>query len=98
MFAAEHGSWNRSNRTGYEVIRVPVKDGHATGEFADFITGFVTTDGKVWGRPVGVAVATDGSLFVTDDGSQSIWRVSYGEVQRGSQLALAASSRLSRLK
>jgi glucose/arabinose dehydrogenase len=76
-FAAEHGSWNRANRTGYEVVRVPLKDGHATGEFEDFITGFVTKDGKVWGRPVGVAVAPDGSLLVTDDGSKSIWRVSY---------------------
>jgi glucose/arabinose dehydrogenase len=77
MFAAEHGSWNRANRTGYEVIRVPLKDGHATGEFEDFLTGFVLPDGKTWGRPVAVAVARDGSLLVTDDGSQSIWHVSY---------------------
>jgi glucose/arabinose dehydrogenase len=77
LFAAEHGSWNRANRTGYEVIHVPLKDGRASGEFEDFLTGFVTADGQVWGRPVGVAVAQDGSLFVTDDGSQSIWRVSY---------------------
>jgi glucose/arabinose dehydrogenase len=76
-FAAEHGSWNRSNRAGYEVIRVPMKDGHATGEYEDFLTGFVRADGKVWGRPVGVTVARDGSLFVTDDGSGSIWHVSY---------------------
>jgi glucose/arabinose dehydrogenase len=78
IFAAEHGSWNKSNRTGYEVIRVPLKDGHANGEYEDFLTGFVTADGQVWGRPVGVAFATDGSLLVTDDGSNSIWRVSYG--------------------
>ena len=78
VFAAEHGSWNKSGRTGYEVIRVPLKNGHATGEYEDFLTGFVTSDGQVWGRPVGVAVATDGSLLVTDDGSNSIWRVSYG--------------------
>ena len=77
LFAAEHGSWNRADRTGYEVIRVPLKDGHATGEFEDFLTGFVTADGQVWGRPVGVAAGQDGSLLVTDDGSQSIWRVSY---------------------
>lgn len=76
-FAAEHGSWNRSRRAGYEVIRVPMHDGHATGEFEDFLTGFTTPDGHVWGRPVGVAVGTDGSLFVTDDGSGSIWHVSY---------------------
>ena len=77
IFAAEHGSWNRRIRTGYEVIAVPVRNGRATGEYEDFLTGFVTSDGKVWGRPVGVAVAQDGSLMVTDDGSESLWRVSY---------------------
>jgi len=77
IFAAEHGSWNRSSRTGYEVIRVPLDNGHAKGEYEDFITGFVNSDGTVWGRPVGVAVASDGSLMVTDDSSKSIWRVSY---------------------
>jgi glucose/arabinose dehydrogenase len=77
IFAAEHGSWNRAKRTGYEVIRIPVKNGHATGEYEDFLTGFVTDKGEVWGRPVGVAVAKDGALFVSDDGSQSIWRVSW---------------------
>ena len=76
IFAAQHGSWNRAIRTGYEVIRAPMKNGHATGEYEDFLTGFVTADGKVWGRPVGVTVAPDGSLLVTDDGSKSIWRVS----------------------
>jgi glucose/arabinose dehydrogenase len=76
-FAAEHGSWNRHRRTGYEVIRIPMKDGHATGEYEDFLTGFVTTSGDVWGRPVGVTVGQDGSLFVTDDGSGSIWHVTY---------------------
>jgi glucose/arabinose dehydrogenase len=79
IFAAEHGSWNRSVRTGYEVILVPVRNGKATGEYEDFVTGFVTPDGNVWGRPVGVAVAPDGSLIVTDDGSNSIWRVSYAK-------------------
>jgi glucose/arabinose dehydrogenase len=77
IFASEHGSWNRAIRAGYEVIRVPLKDGHATGEFEDFLTGFVTADGQVWGRPVGVAVVPDGSLIVSDDGSNSLWRVSY---------------------
>ena len=78
IFAAEHGSWNKAVRTGYEVIRVPLHaTGQATGEYQDFLTGFVTSDGNVWGRPVGVATASDGSLFVTDDGSNSIWRVSY---------------------
>ena len=77
IFAAEHGSWNRAKRTGYKVIFVPAPNGKATGEYDDFLTGFVTKDGKVWGRPVGVTVGSDGSLYVTDDGSDSIWRVSY---------------------
>lgn len=76
-FAAEHGSWNRANRGGYEVIRIPLKHGVATGEYEDFLTGFVTKDGQVWGRPVGVAVGHDGALYVTDDGSRSVWRVTY---------------------
>jgi glucose/arabinose dehydrogenase len=77
IFAAEHGSWNKAVRTGYEVVRVPLHgDGHATGEYQDFLTGFVLPDGKVWGRPVGVTVAPDGSLLVSDDGSNSVWRVS----------------------
>jgi glucose/arabinose dehydrogenase len=78
LFASEHGSWNKSVRVGYEVIRVPLHGtGHATGEYEDFLTGFVLPDGKVWGRPVGITVAPDGSLLVSDDGSNSIWRVSY---------------------
>ncbi len=76
-FAAEHGSWNRAKRSGYEVIRIPMRNGKATGEYEDFLTGFVTADGKVWGRPVGVTVGGDGSLFVTDDGSRSVWHVTY---------------------
>jgi glucose/arabinose dehydrogenase len=76
-FAAEHGSWNRANRAGYEVISIPMHNGHADGSYEDFLTGFVTKDGKVWGRPVGVAIAKDGSIFVTDDGSRSVWHVSY---------------------
>ena len=75
-FAAEHGSWNRNLRTGYKVIRVPFKaDGTAIGSYEDFLTGFVTDEGYPWGRPVGVAVDRDGSLLVSDDGSNTIWRV-----------------------
>ncbi len=78
IFASEHGSWNRSIRVGYELIRIPLhQTGHASGEYEDFMTGFVVDEGHVWGRPVGVTVAPDGSLLVTDDGSNSIWRVSY---------------------
>lgn len=78
IFAAEHGSWNRSVRAGYELIRVPLhQTGSASGDYEDFMTGFVVDNEHVWGRPVGVAVAPDGSLLVTDDGSKSIWRISY---------------------
>jgi glucose/arabinose dehydrogenase len=78
MFAAEHGSWNRSTRTGYKVIRVRMKDGVPTGEYDDFLTGFVVDSRSVWGRPVGVAVAHDGALLVTEDGNDTLWRVTYG--------------------
>jgi glucose/arabinose dehydrogenase len=78
IFASEHGSWNKAVRVGYEVIRVPLhQTGDASGEYEDFLTGFVLPDGNVWGRPVGLTVAQDGSLLVSDDGSNSIWRVSY---------------------
>jgi glucose/arabinose dehydrogenase len=77
IFASEHGSWNRSVRTGYEVIRVPLVNGKATGVYEEFLTGFVTPNGDAWGRPVGVATAPDGSLLVSDDVSKTIWRVSY---------------------
>jgi glucose/arabinose dehydrogenase len=76
-FAAEHGSWNREKRTGYEVIRIPLHDGTADGSYEDFLTGFVVDDNSAWGRPVGVAVAKDGSMFVTDDGSRSVWHITY---------------------
>jgi glucose/arabinose dehydrogenase/mono/diheme cytochrome c family protein len=78
LFAAEHGSWNRGVRVGYELIRAPLhQTGHASGEYEDFLTGFVVDNGHVWGRPVAVATAQDGSLLVTDDGSGSIWRITY---------------------
>lgn len=76
-FAAEHGSWNRARRTGYKIVRVPTRNGRATGEYQDFVTGFVTPDGDVWGRPVGVTEARDGSLLFSDDGGGIVWRVRY---------------------
>ncbi|MCC8939142.1 sorbosone dehydrogenase family protein [Bradyrhizobium sp. Arg68] len=76
-FAAEHGSWNRSRRTGYKVIRIRLKDGVPTGEYEDFVTGFVIGDNEVWGRPVGVTVANDGALLVSEDGNGTIWRISH---------------------
>ncbi|MEJ0000869.1 MAG: PQQ-dependent sugar dehydrogenase [Verrucomicrobiota bacterium] len=77
IFAAEHGSFNRHNRTGYKVIRVRLKNGVPTGEYDDFLTGFVVDDTSAWGRPVGVAVAHDGALLVSEDDNSSLWRVSY---------------------
>jgi glucose/arabinose dehydrogenase len=77
-FVAMHGSWNRSKRTGYKVVRVRMKNGAATGEYEDFLTGFVTPDANVWGRPVGVTEARDGSLLVSDDAGNVVWRVNYG--------------------
>jgi glucose/arabinose dehydrogenase len=78
IFATQHGSWNKSVRAGYEVIRIPRhQSGRASGEYQDFVTGFVMPDGQVWGRPVGITVAPDGSLLLTDDGSNSIWRIDY---------------------
>jgi glucose/arabinose dehydrogenase len=77
-FVALHGSWNRGNRTGYKVVRLLFRDGKPTGEYEDFITGFVVSNDEVWGRPVGVAVANDGALIVTEDGNGTIWRVTHG--------------------
>jgi glucose/arabinose dehydrogenase len=75
VFAAEHGSWNRSKRTGSKVIRVIMRDGQPTGEYEDFATGFVVNDASAWGRPVGVTVTPDGALYVSDDAGGTIWRI-----------------------
>ena len=76
IFAAFHGSWNRARPTGYKIVRVPLENGKARGDYEDFVTGFVTPDGNVWGRPVGLTVARDGSLLFSEDGNGTIWRVS----------------------
>ncbi|HKX28778.1 MAG TPA: PQQ-dependent sugar dehydrogenase, partial [Blastocatellia bacterium] len=76
-FSALHGSWNRSKRTGYKLVYLPMEGGRATGEYVDFMTGFVISDDQVWGRPVAVTVGIDGALYVTDDGGNAVWRVSY---------------------
>src|SRR5215469_4405227 len=77
VFVALHGSWNRAMRTGYKIVRVRMKDGVPTGEYDDFVTGFLLPNGTVWGRPVGVTVARDGALIFSDDGSGTLWRVAY---------------------
>jgi glucose/arabinose dehydrogenase len=76
-FVTLHGSWNRGKRTGYKVVRLAFENGKPTGEYEDFMTGFVVSDEAVWGRPVGVTVAKDGSLLVTDDANGTVWRVSH---------------------
>jgi len=76
-FAMLHGSWNRGFRTGHKVVRVRMKDGVPTGEYEDFMTGFIVDDGDAWGRPVSAVVLNDGSLLVSDDGANVIYRVSY---------------------
>ena len=76
-FATLHGSWNRAQRTGYKVVRLRMKDGVPTGEYDDFLVGFVVDADSVWGRPVGVTIAADGSLLVSEDGNNVVYRVSY---------------------
>ena len=76
-FVALHGSWNRSKRTGYKIVRLPLEDGVPSGAYEDFVTGFVIDDATVWGRPVGIAVAHDGALLFSEDGNGTIWRVAY---------------------
>lgn len=79
-FVAEHGSWNRANRTGSKLIRIPVDaKGVPTGVYEDVMTGFVVDDTHVWGRLVGVTPAKDGALLVSDDAGGVIWRLAYGE-------------------
>jgi glucose/arabinose dehydrogenase len=76
-FVTLRGSWNRARRTGYKVIRLRFVDGRPTGGYEDFLTGFVVSDQAVWARPVGIAVARDGSLLVSEDGNGTIWRIAY---------------------
>jgi glucose/arabinose dehydrogenase len=76
-FVTLHGSWNHSSRVGYKVVRVRMNNGVPTGEYEDFVTGFVTTSGTVWGRPSGIAVMNDGSLLFTDPEGNKLWRVTY---------------------
>lgn len=80
-FVALHGSWNRSTRTGYKIIRIKFKNGRPAGGYDDFLIGWMLAEDKpeVWGRPVGLLVMRDGSLLVTDDGGNKVWRVTYAK-------------------
>ena len=78
-FVALHGSWNRTERTGYKIIRIRFRNGKPVGGYDDFLTGWMLDPKSkdVWGRPVGLLVLNDGSLLITDDGAKKIWRVTY---------------------
>ncbi|SEW39115.1 PQQ-dependent sugar dehydrogenase [Chitinophaga arvensicola] len=80
-FIAQHGSWNRKPVSGYKVLFVPFEKGKPSGKPEDFLTGFVTDSvaGTVKGRPVGLLLTHDGSLLVTDDKTNRIWKVRYGK-------------------
>ena len=78
-FVVLHGSWNRGERTGHKVVTLPMRSGKPTGEYVDFLTGFINQDGDAWGRPVAIVVAKDGSMLLADDGANLIYRISYGK-------------------
>ena len=78
-FAVLHGSWNRAHRTGHKVVRIPIENGVPTGEYIDFLVGFIDEDGNPWGRPVATVVMQDGSLLLSDDGANIIYRISYNQ-------------------
>lgn len=78
MFVGEHGSWNRRPHSGYKVVFVPFKNSMPEGSPVDVLTGFLTEDGKAYGRPVGVAVDRQGALLVADDVGNAVWRVTSG--------------------
>jgi glucose/arabinose dehydrogenase len=80
-FVGEHGSWNRSVPSGYRVVFVPFRDGRPAGEPIDFVSGFLDSDGKARGRPVGVTVDPRGALIVADDLSNTVWRVAANRSQ-----------------
>jgi glucose/arabinose dehydrogenase len=82
-FAALHGSWNRSLHTGYKIVHLPFKNGKLTGEYQDFVLGFTAGDENVWGRPVDLTFAADGSMLFTDDGNGVIYRVTYKSTMAG---------------
>jgi glucose/arabinose dehydrogenase len=78
-FAVLHGSWNRGHRTGHKIVTIPMKNNKPTGEYVDFLTGFITPDNGAWGRPVAITVLKDGSMLLADDGANLIYRISYSK-------------------
>jgi len=94
-FVALKGSWNRSEPTGYKVVRVPFKNSRPEGSYENFVTGFWASGLKraeVWGRPAALAVAKDGSLLIADDTGGTIWRVSYSNPKEQSGTPAGATT------
>jgi glucose/arabinose dehydrogenase len=77
LFVAFHGSWNRTEPTGYKLVGIPFKDGEPAGQPEDIVTGWMT-QGKAWGRPVAPLVGSDGALYISDDKAGAVYRISYG--------------------
>ena len=77
--AVLHGYWSRAFRTGHKIVRLPMKNNVPTGEYIDFMTGFITESGDAWGRPVAITQLQDGSLLLADDGANQIYRISYSQ-------------------
>ena len=82
MFVGQHGSWNRSPRSGYKVIFIPFRNGRPAGQPVDVLTGFLDEDNHARGRPVGVAIDRRGALLVADDVGNIVWRVSAAQLTR----------------
>lgn len=83
VFVGEHGSWNRKPLSGYKVVFVPFVQGQPSGLPVDVLTGFLSPDGKAYGRPVGVAIDKRGALLVADDVGNVVWRVAAASAVRG---------------
>jgi len=81
-FVALHGSWNRAHRTGNKIVRMRMRNGVPTGEYQDFLTGFIADNEHVWGRPFATVVAPDGALLVSEDANGMIYRIAYHGVDQ----------------
>jgi len=87
LFIGQHGSWNRKPYSGYKVLFVPFKDGKPSGTPVDLLTGFLSSDEKAQGRPVGVINDNNGGLLVADDVGNKIWRVTAAKTAQASNSA-----------
>lgn len=87
-FITQHGSWNRKPLSGYKVLFIPFKNGKPAGEAEEFLTGFMkdSVAGEVRGRPVGIIVSDRGDMFITDDKTNRIWKISYGKLRSGTRM------------